>query len=452
MFEVAFRAREEVIQKHCCKHDLTRKDEEMASTIFFSWQADTSTLTGRNFIESTLQKSLNEIAAKPELHPADRELQIDRDTKGVPGQPPILETIFRKIDSATVFVPDFTFVGGRSDARLMPNPNVLIEYGWALKSLGHARIVGVMNTAYGIPTTENMPFDLAHQRFPIAYCLAEGADESTRKAERDRLARILGKAILEVLESDEYKESLPNTPAPLPFRATDPSEGYSRFRRSSEAIGKKLNMFSIVATEDVYLRPGPSLWLRVMPSADPGMRLSQPALLRTLQEGLLLTPLNILSSCNFLRAPDGVGMYEVESSSKDETGAVAFAFFTGEVWSIDTYSLKPFPERSTLPAFEGPLTSALRRYSAFLSKHGIQPPLRWIAGMDGVAGRDLYLMPPPGRSFIDPGPQGNCLLDVITEEGQYVPPITPGEALMPFFKKVYDACGVPRPDYYPTPE
>ena len=58
--------------------------------------------------------------------------------------PPIVETIFKKIDRAAVFVADLTFAGRRPDGAPIPNPNVLIEYGWALKALGHARIISIM--------------------------------------------------------------------------------------------------------------------------------------------------------------------------------------------------------------------------------------------------------------------------------------------------------------------
>jgi hypothetical protein len=79
---------------------------------------------------------------------------VDRDTQGVPGVPPIVDTIFDKIDGATIFVPDLTFVAKRIDGRPTPNHNVLVEYGWALKALRYARIVPVMNLAFGQPTKE----------------------------------------------------------------------------------------------------------------------------------------------------------------------------------------------------------------------------------------------------------------------------------------------------------
>jgi hypothetical protein len=47
-----------------------------------------------------------------------------------------------------VFVADVTPINAGSDHRLCPNPNVLIELGYAVKALGWSRIVMVLNTAY----------------------------------------------------------------------------------------------------------------------------------------------------------------------------------------------------------------------------------------------------------------------------------------------------------------
>ena len=154
--------------------------------IFFSWQADTPTKSGRNLVERALERALAAVASDAEIDEPVRDAQIDKDTKGEPGSPPIVDTIFRKIDSAVVFVADLTFVGTRLDKRLTPNPNVLIEYGWALKSLSNSRIVSVMNVAHGRPTDSNMPFNLRHLRHPIQYDCPDDADEDTRKKARDQ--------------------------------------------------------------------------------------------------------------------------------------------------------------------------------------------------------------------------------------------------------------------------
>jgi hypothetical protein len=162
------------------------------TTVFFSWQADTPTKNGRNLIERALERAISRIGKDTTVEDAVRdELLIDRDTKGVPGSPPIVDTIFRKIDQAAVFVPDLTFVGNRIDGRPTPNPNVLIEYGWALKSLSHVRIVPIMNVAFGTPNAESMPFDMRHLRNPITYDCPEDADEETRKRVREALANDL---------------------------------------------------------------------------------------------------------------------------------------------------------------------------------------------------------------------------------------------------------------------
>jgi hypothetical protein len=167
----------------------------MANPIFFSWQLDRSPRECRNFIERAVQRAIDQIGEDTSLEEAVRELTVDRDTKGVPGSPPIVDTIFRKIDNAAAFVPDLTFVGTRADKRPTPNPNVLIEYGWALKSLGHSRIVPVMNIAFGLPTAESMPFDMFHLRKPIIYNCSNDLTDDARRQVRGRLAGELAKHI-----------------------------------------------------------------------------------------------------------------------------------------------------------------------------------------------------------------------------------------------------------------
>ena len=122
----------------------------MKTTVFFSWQTDTPTREGRNFIEKALKNAIKKLASDTEVKEAIREeLEMDKDTLDVPGSPAIVDTILKKIDYATIFLADLTFIGKRPDGRPTPNPNVLIEYGWALKSLGLSRMLTVMNTAFG---------------------------------------------------------------------------------------------------------------------------------------------------------------------------------------------------------------------------------------------------------------------------------------------------------------
>jgi hypothetical protein len=38
-----------------------------------------------------------------------------------------------KVDAATAFISDLTYVATRDGGWLMPNPNALLEHGWALR-------------------------------------------------------------------------------------------------------------------------------------------------------------------------------------------------------------------------------------------------------------------------------------------------------------------------------
>src|SRR5271163_616172 len=158
----------------------------MAQTVFFSWQSDTPNRVGRSFLKEVLEEVCKGIASDPTVDEALRDLEVDSDTLGVAGQPPIVETIFEKIDASAVFVADMTLVGVRNDRSGIPNPNVLIEYGWALKALTHKRVIWVMNTAFGEPAGENLPFDLRHARRPMGYCLPNDATPELRKKEKQK--------------------------------------------------------------------------------------------------------------------------------------------------------------------------------------------------------------------------------------------------------------------------
>jgi hypothetical protein len=174
----------------------------MPQHIFFSWQSDLATKTGRNLVERALSQAIATIKADAEIDPAQRELAIDRDTAGVPGSPPLVETIFAKVDRAAAFLSDLTYVGQRADGRRMPNPNVLLEHGWALKALTWRRVFSVMNVVHGHPDEHALPFDLQHFRRPIFYDCPDDADTDARRAARDGLAAQFVTALRAILTDE----------------------------------------------------------------------------------------------------------------------------------------------------------------------------------------------------------------------------------------------------------
>ncbi|MBG6118952.1 MULTISPECIES: hypothetical protein [unclassified Sphingobium] len=174
----------------------------MPHHIFFSWQSDVPNPVGRSLIERALERAIGKLHADADIDLADRELAIDRDTLDVPGSPPILDTIFGKIDRATAFLSDLTFVATRANDSRCPNPNVCIEHGYALKAVSWRRVIAVMNTAYGHPDEHELPFDLRHARRPILFSCPEGADAETKRVARDALTGAFVVALRAILTDD----------------------------------------------------------------------------------------------------------------------------------------------------------------------------------------------------------------------------------------------------------
>lgn len=167
-------------------------------TIFYSWQND-SKKTNRNLIEDALEKATKALEATIEnaLRPEDSEdgstkIEIQQGARGVPGAPDIPRTIFARIDGADAFVCDVSLII-QTEKRRSPNPNVLVELGYALKALGDSRVLMVVNTAFG--PLEDLPFDL-RTKLPVVYHL----DPDGKKAdERVSLAGELTRRLREVI-------------------------------------------------------------------------------------------------------------------------------------------------------------------------------------------------------------------------------------------------------------
>lgn len=136
----------------------------MANSIFYAWQSDSPANINRNFIEQAVEQALRRIAIEMPLEESPR---LDQDTEGETGLVEIAATIFRKISASMAIIADVTSVGTIGDSKKTPNPNVLIELGYAAHCIGWDRIITVMNTSFGPP--DGLPFDIKHRRWPIQY-------------------------------------------------------------------------------------------------------------------------------------------------------------------------------------------------------------------------------------------------------------------------------------------
>lgn len=125
--------------------------------IFYSWQSDLPGNKTRNFIRECIDEAID-LAQETEAIEAER----DEATLRVTGSPDIVATLFSKIDNCDLFIADLSpcFTENQKRVKKSPNPNVLVELGYAVKTLGWERIICLCNTDFG----NEYPFDIAHNR------------------------------------------------------------------------------------------------------------------------------------------------------------------------------------------------------------------------------------------------------------------------------------------------
>jgi hypothetical protein len=316
-----------------------------------------------------------------------------------------------------------------------------------LKALGYHRVITVMNTSYGEPTRENLPFDLAHLRWPLPYSLSPDADAATKAEEKRRFTQTL---------KDAVKASLAWVPHPVihsapEYTGTPSKDGPARFRSPDQALGYKDDPVT-GSNSEVFLESGPAMWLRVMPGVDPQKRWPTKDLLTCARKDSTLFPLlDRNGGYSYVRASDGQGIYYIlpptdERNSRVTTDTVAFAFRTGEIWSVDVAFLTVDKDTLYYSDIEQMFVSATERYRSFLRCLDISGPYRWKAGLVGVKGRRLVFPLPPGHIWAGyAGPI--CAADLVEAAGILNNDQKALEALLPFFEQIFDECGIVRPDH-----
>jgi hypothetical protein len=232
----------------------------------------------------------------------------------------------------------------------------------------------------------------------------------------------------------------------VPAKAQDGA----RFRASDQPLGTFWDIMPFAAGPDheVFLTNGPALWLRLMPRDVPSREWDHDELLKCGRgPGVSLQPL-LWSNLQYLRAEDGIGAYStIDNLQREtETSSVAFAFSTGEVWSVDTAILQ-ISGLGNLYFLDiaRTLVQKIRCYGEFLQCLGIQPPFDWIAGLQGVKGWRLNVPPPPNHINASRGE--TCLSDVVMGNGTYDPQQPPATTLRPFFSQLFKKCSMKIPEH-----
>lgn len=161
-------------------------------SIFYSWQSDIIPECNWKAISQALAASI------PTLEAAFSEIKVyvDEATRDLTGSPNIPASIFEKIASADIFVCDITTINSGKGIRSTPNPNVLVELGYAVALVGWPRIILVFNKNFG-KFPSDVPFDIDRHRI-TDYTVKDKADLNGK----GQLRALLTKSLEAILRSN----------------------------------------------------------------------------------------------------------------------------------------------------------------------------------------------------------------------------------------------------------
>ena len=141
-------------------------------TVFYSWQSYIGGYANRSYIRDKVVSAFKGFSI---------DIELLEDSRGTTGAPDIPDTILTKIAKSNIFIcdvtPAYTLTLHDDKQRALPNPNVMFELGFAVRSLGWERIICICNEEYG--NVEHLPFDISTHRI-ITYCKKDGERKSTK--------------------------------------------------------------------------------------------------------------------------------------------------------------------------------------------------------------------------------------------------------------------------------
>ena len=388
--------------------------------VFYSWQSDTPRQVGKDFIRQALDIAVSSL----EIDEADRP-EVDQDTLGVLGSPPIAETILRKIRAADIIAADVTLTGTTPSGKRLINSNVAIEFGYAMGAHGDEVLIPIMNTYYG--PQDDLPFDLKHRRWPVRFSLASDATNPERQRALDRLVSELRDILARYIDArrppPEYFSPSPTTIDRSSYWKSD--EVLAKF--GDERLGDKLILMKY--------EPGvPSIYLHVWPHEKIAPLTAE--LLNDYSKSVL-EPL--------CRTPSGY------SHDRNRYGRIACGFDlnnrllastqvfrSGEIWGVNRYLLLPragLPNLIPMPALEQDLEHSLGIYlRSALANFGYPEMIHVRFGLVNISGYKLAM-------------KGGELSDEIFEDVEVLAeingrPSSVGVALQTIFLSVREAAGV----------
>lgn len=394
--------------------------------VFYSWQSDTPNSIGRAFLRDCLDKAI----AGLEVAESDRPT-VDQDTQGVLGAPVIADKIFEKIRDAKVVVADVTLTGQTSEGKRLANSNVAIELGYALGVHGDTVLLKIMNVHYGPP--QDLPFDLAHRRWPVQFKLAPDASSEERGKVRDALVRELRGIFQLYVDANRSPRELfvptPSTVNPAAYWQKDEA------LVSEDSRGPPLGYS--VSQPLVYLR----IWPREKIPA-PGFEVLSDYSKTSVEP---LCGRTSSSGWSNFRNRFGTVAYSMNGTDLAATTQILKG---GEIWGVNQWLLRPrneFGKIVPMVAYEGGMRESLRRYLATARSYLGYPPIIEVeTGLVNVAEFRIAF----DQAYND-GIRGPIYEDVrLAATVNMDEPETINAALLKVFTAVFEAAGVSRPENY----
>ena len=299
----------------------------MSDTVFWSWQNDLPEKSNREFIRNCLAEAVKQVNTALDVNEMER-VDLDHDTKNTPGMADISEAVLKKIRACAVMVADVTPIT-KNGRKLVPNPNVMVELGYAMSAIGFDKIIAILNTANGA-SVESLPFDIRN-RLILTYELSTEASRAERDAERKTLIQKLTSAIKINITKVRDERS---TAEEIVGVDSDPgSVGLWQAERPMEYSGQFGTSLKVSPTRvsRAWLRVIPRGFSRCIPSISALSQLPNDAQLRVPRGGGV--------NVNYGSFEFGYMAYSVSSKEDDDPkqarNLVAFLEETGEIWMSD---------------------------------------------------------------------------------------------------------------------
>ena len=156
-------------------------------TVFFSWQSDKP--ENKRILRKNIDKAIKVLSQENQF--ACYSIERDEATRHEAGSPNIVETLHQKINQCAVFVADVSPIFITNEGEGYPNPNVLLEEGFALRAVGYERIILVSDAK-----PETLPFDISQRRItplesdmldPIRKAIVVAIEHGTLEYDRNAL-------------------------------------------------------------------------------------------------------------------------------------------------------------------------------------------------------------------------------------------------------------------------